>query len=113
GIDVAVSSPAVGGTVRAEWGIRPDEIAVVVPGVLERRKGHAVLLAAAARLAPAGRRLRYVFCGDGREAAALARSAEAVGLAVRFAGFRTDMPACLSAADLVVMPSLMEGLGVA
>src|SRR5262245_40813528 len=113
GIEVEVPPPSVGSTVRGEWGIRPDEIAVVVPGVLERRKGHAVLLAAAARLAPAGRRLRYVFCGDGREAAALARSAEAAGVRVHFAGFRTDMPACLAAADLVVMPSLMEGLGVA
>ena len=113
GIDVGVAPPAGGGNVRAEWGIRPDEIAVVVPGVLERRKGHAVLLAAAARLAPGGRRLRYVFCGDGTEAAALARSAAAASVAVRFAGFRTDMPACLAAADVVAMPSLMEGLGVA
>jgi glycosyltransferase involved in cell wall biosynthesis len=44
---------------------------------------------------------------------ALTRAAAALGGVVRFAGFRHDMPACLAAADIVALPSLHEGLGVA
>src|SRR5205085_7244813 len=36
-----------------------------------------------------------------------------LGDAVRFVGFRTDLDACLAAADVAVLPSLQEGLGVA
>ena len=48
----------------------PEDFRLVL-GALERRKGHAVLLEAAARLAASPARLRYVFCGDGGEATAL------------------------------------------
>src|SRR5205823_12785948 len=57
--------------------------------------------------------LRYVFCGEGREASALERTAVALDGAVRFVGFRADVPVCLAAADIVALPSLREGLGVA
>jgi len=77
------------------------------------RKGHAVLLAAAAGLASAAPRLRYVFCGEGRQAEALARAAAALDGAVEMVGFRRDVAACLAAADIVALPSLQEGLGVA
>jgi glycosyltransferase involved in cell wall biosynthesis len=86
---------------------------VVVPGALERRKGHATLLAAAGLLAPRALEMRYVFCGAGREEAALRRAAAPLGETVRFAGFRRDMGACLAAADIAVLPSLYDGLGVA
>jgi glycosyltransferase involved in cell wall biosynthesis len=82
---------------------------VVVLGALTRRKGHAILLRAAATVPG----LRYVFCGDGEEAPALERAAAGLAGAVRFAGFRRDIPACLAAADIVAVPSLQEGLGVA
>src|SRR5262249_52173064 len=77
-----------------------EDALVVARGALERRRGHAVLLAAASYLAGEGLRLRYVFCGDGREATALRGAAEPLGPAVRFAGFREDVPACLAAADV-------------
>jgi glycosyltransferase involved in cell wall biosynthesis len=115
GIDPAALEvpPPARAAVRHEWGIAPDELAVLLVGVLERRKGHHVLLAAAMRLVATRPRLRYVFCGTGREAGALARAARPLGAAVRFAGFRQDLGACLAAADIVVLPSLHEGLGVA
>jgi glycosyltransferase involved in cell wall biosynthesis len=108
--------PGARGAVRSAWGAGADDVVVLVPGALERRKGHAVLLDAAARLAAHGEpgpRLRYVFCGEGSEHDPLARAAAALGVAVRFEGFRDDIGACLAAADVVALPSLKEGLGVA
>jgi len=103
------------GRVRAAWGAREGDVVVLVPGALERRKGHAVLLEAARRLQSNGRGapLRWVFCGDGSERGALTGAAAPLGDAVRFEGFRDDIGACLAAADVVALPSLQEGLGVA
>ena len=115
GIDPAayVAPPGARAVLRAEWGVGADVVLVVVLGALEPRKGHAVLVEAARRLGPAALGLRYVFCGEGSEAKALAEAAAPLGGAVQFAGFRRDVPACLAAADVVAQPSLMEGLGVA
>jgi L-malate glycosyltransferase len=112
GVDVeALTAPAgAREALRREWGIGTDEMMVLVLGVLERRKGHAVLLAAA-RAAGAG--IRYVFCGGGSERESLAAAAAGSGVEVVFAGFRRDVAACLAAADVVALPSLHEGLGVA
>src|SRR5262249_61325635 len=98
---------------RRAWGVTPDHLLVLVLGALERRKGHAILLAAARRLATALPRLRYVFCGAGSEEAALRRLAAPLHGTVVFAGQQTDVAGCLAAADIVAMPSLKEGLGVA
>jgi glycosyltransferase involved in cell wall biosynthesis len=107
------ATPGDRAAARARWGIGPDEVLVLVLGALERRKGHAVLLEAAARLATEGPPLRYVFCGDGGERTVLAAAAGRLGDRVVFAGFRRDVAACLAAADVVALPSLHEGLGVA
>ncbi len=115
GIDARAlaAPPAARAAVRREWGLGDDEVAIVALGALEVRKGHAVLLAAAAGLASAAPRLRYVFCGEGRQAKALAGAAAALDGAVRLVGFRRDVAACLAAADIVALPSFQEGLGVA
>jgi glycosyltransferase involved in cell wall biosynthesis len=112
GIDVERLAPApeARAALRREWGIGPDVVAVLMLGALERRKGHAVLLGAVAEL---GDDLRYVFCGDGSERAALESAAAPFRGRVVFAGHRRDVAACLAAADVVAMPSLHEGLGVA
>jgi glycosyltransferase involved in cell wall biosynthesis len=115
GVDPAALVAPVGAreAVRAEWQVPEGAIVIVVMGALETRKGHAVLLEAAERLAPAALGLRFVFCGSGREEASLRRQAAPRDGAVRFAGFRSDVAACLAAADVVALPSLREGLGVA
>lgn len=53
-----------------------------------------------------------VLLGDGPERAALERRAQAPDLAdrVRFAGFQQDVPRWLGAADLLVLPSRLEGM---
>ena len=115
GIDPAAmeAAPDARTAVRAEWGIDSGDVVVLVLGALERRKGHAVLLDAAGRLAAQHPGLRYVFAGDGGERAALTGAARHLGDRVVFAGFRRDVAACLAAADVVALPSLHEGLGVA
>jgi glycosyltransferase involved in cell wall biosynthesis len=111
GIDpgASVAPAAAGAAVRAEWGVPEHAPLAVLVGSLERRKGARVLLAAAAAVPG----LWVVFCGDGSEAPALRGAAAPLGDRVRFAGFRHDVPACLAAADVVVLPSLHEGLGIA
>src|SRR5262245_17138402 len=111
--DAFAARDAERAALRHEWGIAERDVAVVVVGALERRKGHAVLLEAAAGLAALRLGVRYVFCGEGSEAAGLRSAAASLGGTVRFAGFRRDVAACLAAADIVALPSLEEGLGVA
>jgi glycosyltransferase involved in cell wall biosynthesis len=115
GIDPASVEPAPGdrAATRERWRVAGDAILVLVLGALERRKGHAVLLDAAGRLDRDAPFLHYVFCGDGRERRALAAAAARLGDRVVFAGFQRDVAACLAAADVVALPSLQEGLGVA
>jgi glycosyltransferase involved in cell wall biosynthesis len=115
GIDPSrIEVPAgAGAALRTGWGAAPDDVVVLLLGALERRKGHAVLLAAGERLAAENVSLRYVFCGDGSEGTALRAAAVALGDRVVFAGFQREVAAALEAADVVALPSLHEGLGVA
>ncbi|PID54140.1 MAG: glycosyl transferase [Micrococcales bacterium] len=79
-------------------------------GLLVRRKGvHMLLdaLAAALRDSPG---LLLDVAGDGPERAALQEQAQRLGLgeAVRFLGFRSDIPQLLATHDALVLPSSME-----
>lgn len=115
GVDVAAMAapPEARATLRRAWGVGDGETLVMLLGVLERRKGHEVLLAAALLPATVNRALRYVFVGAGRDQEKLSEAAVRLGVPVVFAGFRHDVAACLAAADIVAMPSRQEGLGVA
>lgn len=115
GVDPAalVAAPGAREAVRREWQVPDDAVLVALMGVLEARKGHAVLLQAAAAAHATAPQLHYVCCGDGSARAALVAAATGNPAAVRFVGFRDDVAACLAAADIVVLPSLHEGLGVA
>jgi glycosyltransferase involved in cell wall biosynthesis len=104
-------APDVRAAERRAWQVADDDVVAIVVGVLERRKGHATLFEAAGRLRES--RLRWVVCGAGSQEAALRADAAARGIDVRFLGFRADVARCLAAADVAVLPSLHEGLGVA
>ena len=115
GVDVArfAAAGAARDRERARHGIEPGTLLMVVVAALERRKGHAVLLDALAKLADVP--LHVLCAGRGSEADALAAQCEALGLGSRvtFLGEIADVAPLLAAADLIVMPSLHEGLGVA
>jgi glycosyltransferase involved in cell wall biosynthesis len=92
-----------------------DPPTVAVVGRLAPGKGHRVLLAAMKAVLCRMPDARLVVCGEGEEENALRRQVESDGLsgAVQFMGFVPDVRGVMSAADVVAMPSVAEGLGVA
>ncbi|MEN9934580.1 MAG: hypothetical protein RLZZ387_1159 [Chloroflexota bacterium] len=97
---------------RAAWDIPADAPLVGVFGRLSRQKGHRVLFEAMPRVWEAHPRAHLVVGGQGeleQELRALAAQAGGAGR-VHFAGQIEDVPATLAAVDLVVLPSLYEGL---
>ena len=100
-------------TARRHYGLGADVSALVMVGALEDRKGHAVALAALARCRDP--QLRLLCAGEGSRGAALAEQVRVSGLegVVRFLGRIDDVAGLLAAADVMLMPSWQEGLGVA
>ncbi len=89
------------------WGLPPGRPVLLLPGRLSAWKGHAVAIAALARLAPDP---VLVFAGGdprGRLAHALRRAAQRLGVEKRviFAGDCADMPAAYALADAVINAS--------
>jgi glycosyltransferase involved in cell wall biosynthesis len=94
--------------------VHPDRIVVGMTAVMEERKGHRFLLEAARRLKVRGRQIGYRLAGEGSLRKSLEETTVQLGLKedVQFLGFVSDIPAFLSNVDIVVLPSLFEGLGV-
>ncbi|MGO9082936.1 MAG: glycosyltransferase family 4 protein [Streptosporangiaceae bacterium] len=82
---------------------------VLSAGRLAPQKGQDILLAAAARWQHRPARPVLVIAGDGPLAADLGRLSVAGHVDVRFLGPRTDVPALLAMADVVVVASRWEG----
>lgn len=105
--------PAPRAELCATFNAPSDALLVGVVAQLIERKGHRVLFAALRQLAPVERaRLCVLVFGQGPLREALEREAADLGCAVRFCGFRRDLPRWLGALDLLVHPAYMEGLGV-
>jgi len=77
---------------------------------LKSYKGHTHLLEAAALLRDRGLPCTLALAGDGPERGALHQQAIRLGIDVRLLGIRTDIERLLARADLVVLPSLTEGM---
>ncbi|MGX6449843.1 glycosyltransferase, partial [Patulibacter sp. S7RM1-6] len=107
---------------RAELGLAPDDIAVVVSAMLRPEKGHDTALRALALLPERLRvRVRLLIMGGGppRDPAGtgpeIARLAAELGVADRvdLLGRREDVPRVLAAADVGLLPSDHENLPLA
>lgn len=97
-------------------GGREEEGSLLVGTVarMAPQKGLPHLLKAAALLAPQFPRMRFLLAGDGPDRPALRQLSRRLGLASRiaFPGYCDDLPRCLAAVDIFVLPSLAEGLSI-
>ena len=101
--------------VRREMGARHGDLVILSMARLAPDKGLEYLIEAAAMLPRTGRRIRVVIAGDGPDRERLEQLAARLGVTDRvvFLGFREDVGDLLAASDLVVLPSLREGLSIA
>jgi glycosyltransferase involved in cell wall biosynthesis len=104
--DVSAETRSV---IRAEFGAAPGQAIVLAAGRLAPQKGFGLLLDAAAEWADVRPEPLLVIAGEGPLAAGLRARAASLGLTVRFAGQRSDVPALLATADVFVLPSTWEG----
>jgi glycosyltransferase involved in cell wall biosynthesis len=94
-------------------GIAPGQPTVGVVAHLTAKKGHAVFLEAAARVAEQVPEALFLLLGEGPEREALGARAKELGLGerVRFLGFHSDVVPYYAAMDVVALPSISrEGL---
>ncbi|MBI1749151.1 MAG: glycosyltransferase [Acidobacteria bacterium] len=97
---------------RESIGLPAGELLAGVVAALRPEKGHRTFLRAAALVAREHPSAKFVLIGDGSERAALQALAAALGITERviFTGDRRDVPECLAALDLLVLPSDFESL---
>ncbi|MEQ4717345.1 glycosyltransferase [Nonomuraea sp. B19D2] len=132
---VVANAVAVAEEARTVLGVPPNKLSVIYNGVPESafdavepesvdtslpvvvclarfrpEKGHEPLLDAAALLSRQGTPCTLVLVGDGPEENRVKEYASGLDVDVRFAGPVTDARAWLARADVVVLPSLSEGL---
>jgi len=117
GIDPGrVRAVRTGGEVRRDLGIPPQDIVILSVGRLATQKGLEYLLRAVRHIEVALHRpFRIVLAGTGPLHDRLASDCRSLGIdrRVQFVGFRDDPGNLLVACDLVVLPSLWEGLSIA
>lgn len=97
---------------REEFGLAESDKFIASIGELDDNKNHITVIKALATL---GRKdFKYVVCGVGPNKDMLLAEAEHMGLKenVILAGYRSDIPDVLNAADIFVFPSLHEGMPV-
>lgn len=115
GIDLArfrLFDPGVRSRLRAEWGFADQDLVVVAVGRFAPVKNHVGMIRALSANRNAGSPVRLLLLGEGELEPAIREEAaqREVGGSVVFGGFRSDVPQCLSAADIWLSASLTEGL---
>ncbi len=93
-------------------GVPDNAVLVVSAGRLSQEKGHRYLVDAIHKIGPSADGAYFVFCGEGVCGKELEKQAQRLKIAdrCRFVGFRRDLDEIFRAMDLMVLPSLTEGL---
>lgn len=120
GVDVQHFHPSSSGEkVRKQLGIAPEHILAGVVGRISPVKGQQTFIEAAARLAPAFPRLRFILIGaalfekEKEHESKIRRFVADWGLEkqIIFAGYQTDVASYMAALDICAVPSDEEGCG--
>ena len=98
---------------KKEFGIPLDNNVVGVVGRLVPIKGHKYLISAAKKIIEKSHNTVFIFVGDGHLKSELEEQAESIGIRnnIIFTGWRKDVPEILCLFDILVLPSLNEGMG--
>lgn len=91
----------------------PENAQIVVSaGRMSPEKGHRFLVEAIGIISKKKKGAYFIFCGDGVCLENLKRQAQNLGVIgqCRFPGFSRDLPKIFNVMDLMVLPSLTEGL---
>ena len=106
-------APGDGAAFRSAHAIAPDDTLLLCVARFDEQKDHATLLRAFAAAAGGRPRLRLVLLGRGPlEAELREQAARLAPGGVVFAGFVADLASAYAAADMVVLSSRWEGLGL-
>jgi len=99
---------------RRQLGARPGQLLILSISRLAADKGLDHLIEATALLPRAARHVHVVIAGDGPSSDQLKQLANTLAVTdcVTFTGFREDVGDLLAACDLVILPSLREGLSM-
>jgi len=98
--------------VLASLNLPPNSKLILTAGRLSPEKGHRYLVDAIPRVHLERKDVYFVFCGDGPLIGKIMQQAIELGVweRCRFPGFCRDLPRIFSVMDLMVLPSLSEGL---
>jgi glycosyltransferase involved in cell wall biosynthesis len=101
--------------VRAQLGVRPEELLITTVANLRHQKGYPVLLRAARRVLDSEPHVRFTAVGQGPLEGELRRLHSELGLGerFRFVGYREDAARVVAGSDLFVLTSHYEGLPLA
>lgn len=114
GIDPQPYLTAQAASWRQQLGLAADIPVIITVARLASVKGLQYAVAAAGALKQQQVPFTWLLVGQGPELANLQAQAQSLGLgdSVRWLGFQHDIPGLLAAADVFVLPSLQEALGL-
>ena len=97
---------------RQKWGVDDSTVLIIVVGYLEEIKGHDYLLQALPNIVRHHPNILVALVGDGELRQQFEHQVRENNMEhkVLFAGWQEEVPSILAASDILVLPSLSEGL---